>query len=109
MTKIEVFKDCDQIKVIKITGHANYSQAGSDIVCAGVSAIIDTVVVGIKNQLGINVLKTQDEKNAKIILEVPEKLNHETLKKIDLILNIAVDGLRSLMNEYENFIEIKEK
>lgn len=34
---------------IKISGHANYAKEGQDIVCAGVSTLVQTLIVSIKN------------------------------------------------------------
>lgn len=34
--------------VLTIKGHANYAEHGQDIVCAGVSAIIQTAILGLE-------------------------------------------------------------
>jgi uncharacterized protein YsxB (DUF464 family) len=35
--------------VIKAVGHANYAPHGQDIVCASISAILQTAVLGLQN------------------------------------------------------------
>lgn len=49
---------------IKIEGHANYAPYGSDIVCAAVSAILQSA------QLGIIHLAEQYPKNIEIVREI---------------------------------------
>ena len=44
MIKILVKKKSNQLSYIKISGHANYSKDGSDIVCAAVSSIAQTSI-----------------------------------------------------------------
>ena len=39
MTRCEFFTEDDRITGFSVSGHSGYSEAGSDIVCAGVSAI----------------------------------------------------------------------
>lgn len=34
--------------VLNINGHANYAEHGQDIVCAGVSAIIQSAILGLE-------------------------------------------------------------
>lgn len=46
MIKINI-KETDKILSVMVKGHANYSEKGTDIVCAGVSSIITTTINGI--------------------------------------------------------------
>lgn len=47
MVTIIVTDDGDTMK-IEISGHANYAPKGQDIVCAAISAIAETAVLGLK-------------------------------------------------------------
>lgn len=48
MTTIEIFKNpSGQYTGITTTGHANYAEQGSDIVCAAVSGIVQGIALGI--------------------------------------------------------------
>lgn len=47
MIKINVSAESGNM-TIKVDGHANYGAHGSDIVCAGVSAILQTAVLGLE-------------------------------------------------------------
>lgn len=37
---------------IKVSGHANYAEAGKDIVCAGVTALAQTLIRSLEDLIG---------------------------------------------------------
>ncbi|MFE1631061.1 ribosomal-processing cysteine protease Prp [Brevibacillus reuszeri] len=47
MIKIKVLLDNGEMK-IEAVGHANYAEHGKDIVCAGISTIMQTALLGIQ-------------------------------------------------------------
>lgn len=47
MTKITVVQSDGYMK-IEVKGHANYAPHGKDIVCAGISAIVQTCALGLQ-------------------------------------------------------------
>ena len=52
MVNIVVFKENGKV-TIKMDGHAGHGKPGEDIVCAGVSAIIQTALLGL-NEISNN-------------------------------------------------------
>lgn len=62
MVKVTYFYENNNINEVTITGHANFSQLGTDIVCAAVSAI----VVGT-----LNALDQMESKTIKVINNIP--------------------------------------
>lgn len=76
--------------LITISGHADYSEAGTDIVCASVSSIAITTVNAI---MKINAEAIDfNEKDG--FLEI-------SIKKNDKIVNILLDNMVSLFEELE--------
>ena len=52
MIKVEVFKETDgKISGFSVTGHSGTAARGEDIVCAGVSALAQTALLGIGKHL----------------------------------------------------------
>ncbi|MED1919470.1 ribosomal-processing cysteine protease Prp [Bacillus thuringiensis] len=47
MIRIKAFLDNGEMK-IEAVGHANYAEHGKDIVCAGISTIMQTALLGIQ-------------------------------------------------------------
>ena len=79
MIKVKVEKD-----KITITGHANYAEYGSDIVCAAVSATIMTSIEGI-SIIDNEVIDIKQEKD-----------------KLDIIINKHVDSTDKLIENMLN-------
>ena len=52
MIQVTVHKKNQRIVSFEMTGHANFSEHGSDIVCAGVSALAITTVNSIEKLAG---------------------------------------------------------
>lgn len=48
---------------IHVSGHANTAQKGSDIVCSAVSALVFTLMRGLKEIAGMNIYESVEEGN----------------------------------------------
>lgn len=79
----------------KITGHAKYATIGNDIVCAGVSSLYITVT----NTLYSFGRMQKNEKDEYIIKNITEKE--------ELCIEMLLDGIRSIDEEYPSYIEVE--
>ncbi|RJX18496.1 MAG: ribosomal-processing cysteine protease Prp [Ammonifex sp.] len=61
MTTATFYRDAHGITGFEVTGHTDYSEAGSDIVCSAVSAVAQTTVIGLKETVYLEVLVQMDE------------------------------------------------
>ena len=97
MIKVKVKKDS-----ISITGHANYSDYGKDIVCASVSSIVITSVEAIAkfNNNSVDINKTNDEIN--IIIK-----SHDTIT--DKLIDNMITCLKEIEKQYPKNIKITNK
>ncbi|HHY82638.1 MAG TPA: ribosomal-processing cysteine protease Prp [Clostridiales bacterium] len=95
------------IKEFTVKGHAGYDRPGRDIVCAAVSAVVQTAVIGLTDVAGINVRHFQQDGFLKCAL--PEINNAEEKKAAGLILDTMLAGLKSIQMGYPNLILIKER
>lgn len=48
MVKVKTHIDSGEV-LISIKGHAGYAEHGKDIVCAGVSTLVQTMLLGLEN------------------------------------------------------------
>ena len=99
MIKINV-KETDKILSVKVLGHANYSEKGTDIVCAGISSIVTTTINGI---LSIdNKAITYENKEGFISIE-NVKQDNVTNELLNNMLNMFSD----LESKYPKNIQMK--
>lgn len=100
MIRIEVVYNDKNIEKITLMGHANYSDYGTDIVCAAVSATYLTTINGILSikENSIEVLST----DIKQVINVLEKDNI-----INKLLENMIRCLKGLEKKYPNNIKIK--
>lgn len=107
MIAIKIFKDENQrIDRFVISGHSGYAPSGSDIVCAAVSAISQTAVLGVIKVTGIT--EGIIRKDGYMEYNVPKNTDKEIDEKVNVILDTMVLGLINLSKEYSKYIEIKE-
>ncbi len=100
MIKVCINKKEDIVKSIVIEGHADYSEAGKDIVCASVSSICITTV----NALIRIDSSSIDYEDNDGYLEVDIKKHNEF---IDIIIDNMIDLLSELAKDYKKYIKIE--
>lgn len=99
MIKVLISKKENIIDSIKITGHAGFSEAGSDIVCASVSSICITTVnalIRIDSEC-INYEETDG------YLKVDIKKHSEV---VDILIENMISLLIELEKDYKKYIKI---
>ncbi len=62
MTKVFVTKQNDSIVEIECVGHTGYGVEGEDVVCAALSAIVQTAILGPKEVIKVKVDYATDDK-----------------------------------------------
>lgn len=104
MIEVKLCLEADnRIKSFAVTGHANFSEYGSDIVCAAVSAVTQTAVIGLQHYFGDAVAVQQEEGRLTCslpVLEPGDALIAET------ILKTLYWGLRAIEAEYGEYLHL---
>lgn len=108
MIRIIITREDDNIKSITSTGHSGYATEGTDIVCAGVSVLLQNAQKTFCEILNIDTLFTLDEQKPSLSITLPT-LTGEKFKMADLIMKSTVNGLYDLMDTFPKYISIKEK
>ncbi len=88
--------------IITISGHANFSEFGKDIVCASVSSIITTVVNCIFN-LDKDAISYSDDGNIITITKLKSD------KNINIILDTMIELLKDLESNYKQNIKVESE
>ena len=104
MIKVEIVKEVEIIKQVTVDGHADYAEHGSDIVCAGVSAVIFGL---------INAVDELDEDVQFDISASEDETGHLTYRSLEstdkeqLLLNAMLVALKTIEENYSDYITIE--
>ena len=98
-----VFKAKDnRVQGFSVTGHANTAPHGHDIVCAGVSALTQTALLGLGEHLKKDIAYKAEAGDLFLDLkEEPDELTDAILKTMKL-------GLKEIEKLYPKIVKIKE-
>lgn len=91
--------------ILKATGHAGFGAKNTDIVCAGISAIIQTSVAAITKVANINQKIKQKDGflESKIKLS---KLEPEAINNLFVIINTMLAGLEEILKIYPEALKL---
>ncbi len=104
MVEIKIICRGRDIVGFEVKGHAGYTEKGSDICCAGVSAVTGTAILGLQIHLQNPFYYEAEEGWLKC--ELPDTLNKEELEKVQIILSTMKAGLLSLQEGYPEYIRV---
>lgn len=106
MTKCEFFTEDDRIIGFCISGHSGYAEAGADIVCAAISAVVTMAEATINDVCGAKAKVRVKDTDARISLTLPAACDEE--ESVQAVLAGMMLTLCSLRDEYPDHIEVLE-
>lgn len=107
MTEITVYSKHGGVVGFDAEGHTGYADAGEDIVCAAVSAVTQTAVIGITEL--IKAPCALEIVDGELHLMLDRSVKGDLLKKAELILGTMLLGLRSIENDYSDYLKLTER
>ena len=96
----------DRITGFSVSGHSGYAEAGSDIVCAAVSAVVSMAEATINDVCGAKAKVRVRDDSARITLTLPASCDEE--ESVQAVLAGMMLYLCSLRDEYPDYIEVLE-
>ena len=106
MTRCEFFTEDDRITGFSISGHSGYAEAGSDIVCAAISAVVTMAEATINDVCGAKAKVRVKEDGARVTLTLPASCDEEDT--VQAVLAGMMLTLCSMRDDYPDFIEVLE-
>lgn len=86
------------IKKLIASGHAEYDEAGKDLVCAGVSAVVIGGINALENEMAnLSIINKKNEIGVDVINDND---------KIQVILNTIYIQLKTIEESYSKYIKI---
>ena len=96
----------ERITGFSVSGHSGYAEAGSDIVCAAISAVVTMAEATINEVCGAKAKVRVKEEDARITLTLPATCEEE--EAIQAVLAGMMVYLCNLRDEYSDYIEVLE-
>lgn len=109
MTIIAIEKINNRIAEVKIIGHTDYNVSGEDVLCAALSAITQTALLGLLSVCAINVKFDRDEQLGLLGFKLPSGLTESQAHDAEIILKTMLAGLSDLAEGYSDFIKLEVK
>lgn len=110
MTSVYITKN-NQGDIVELTceGHAGSGAYGEDVVCAGLSSIVQTAVLGLFSVAEVNLEFKRDEKRGYLFCRLPKNITEKQNEKAQVILKTLLLGINDLYEGYSDFIELEVK
>jgi len=107
MIRCEFFMEEDRITGFSVSGHSGYAEAGQDIVCAAVSAVVTMAEATINDVCGAKAkVRVREQENARITLTLPASCDEE--ESVQAVLAGMMLTLCSMRDDYPDNIEVLE-
>ena len=106
MTRCEFFTENDRITGFSVSGHSGYAEAGADIVCAAVSAVVTMAEATINDICGAKAKVRVKDADARVTLTLPASCDEEDA--VQAVLAGMMLYLCSLRDDYPDYIEVLE-
>ena len=106
MTRCEFFTEDDRITGFSVSGHSGYAEAGADIVCAAISAVVTMAEATINDVCGAKAKVRVKEEDARITLMLPASCDEE--ETVQAVLSGLLVTLLSFKEDYPDYIEVLE-
>lgn len=109
MTNVVVVKHNNSIVSVECDGHTGYGVQGEDIVCAALSSIVQTALLGLLQVVGVNIDYKVDEKRGYIKIVIPDGLSKSLRHDCDIILDTMLLGIADLNQGFSDFVNLEVK
>ena len=107
MTKVKIVKQNNHIKQVECDGHTGYGVYGEDIVCASLSSVVQTALLGLLAVAKIDAKVSKIDEKGYLKFTIPNNLPDEKQIKADAILDTMLCGISDLVEGYSDFIELE--
>ena len=107
MITITIYQNRDRITGFRCFGHSGYAESGSDIVCAGASALVINTINSIQAFTSAKFQLDTDAESGLIDFKLDQEAEHDTA----LLLDSMILGLQGIQNDYRNeyiILDVKE-
>ncbi|MEG0742594.1 MAG: ribosomal-processing cysteine protease Prp [Clostridia bacterium] len=108
MTTVDVFRDEQGVRGLRVSGHAGYAKSGRDIVCAAASVLITTCANALESVAGVMPVIEQDERSTVICVALPPRLEPGREHDARVIFRTVLQGFADIAAQYPTYLQIND-
>ncbi len=106
MINILLVRDRGMFIKLKVYGHSGYDNIGRDIVCASISTLSQSVIVGLERVISGEFFYCIDDNDAILSIDI-SNYNQENLKLAQILMKTFKYTVDSLLLDYKNYISMR--
>ena len=106
MTNVHLIKKGNNFIKLEVYGHSKYDKAGKDIVCAAISSITQSLIIGLDGVISNNFDYNIDNNIPKVTLDI-SKYNKMDMEKAQILFNTFKLTVDRLILDYKKYIKMK--
>ncbi|MBQ6078138.1 MAG: ribosomal-processing cysteine protease Prp [Clostridia bacterium] len=107
MITVTVYRENGNPVGFDVSGHANMGEYGEDLVCAAVSAVVQTAILGITDVCRIQAGVSIEEGKTTCIL--PKDASQDAIDRAAIVFNTMLSGLKSIQASYPRTLKFRNK
>lgn len=107
MTKCKFQKKQGNYISFECSGHTGYGEYGNDVLCAAISAITQSCLVGLSKVLGIKPNVKKDDDSGYLKIELPSDLDKDTFAKASMLIAVVYESIKDLKSGYSKYISME--
>lgn len=108
MIRVELIHKKGKLLGFKVCGHSGYDISGRDIVCAAVSSITQSVIIGLNKVICDNFYYRIDKRKPLVYVNI-SNYNESDIERAQVLLDTFKYTLKELAKEYRYYIKIEMK
>ena len=104
MIQVAFFKREGDWVGFEASGHAGYAAYGRDIVCAAVSAILETALGGLEEVAGAGLRSRRNDQEGYLMAMVSRTLDESARHDASVLIGAAMKGVQAISQQYPGFV-----
>ena len=107
MTTVTFHSQGSRIVGFQVEGHSGYAPEGEDIVCAALSSVVQTALLGLLTVAKIKVDFLRIDNEGKLSFALPDGLDEKKAHDAQVILDTMLCGVSDLREGFSDFINLE--
>ena len=107
MIEVKLYWGIRAVRGFSVSGHADCSPRGSDIVCSAVSTLAQTAVLALQSVAGVTPHWSRQEGMLECI--IPSDLCQDSSEKAQTVLKTIITGIENIAQHYPQHVTVTTK